>query len=185
MNDLLLQSERLLHCFGAHRALNRVSLSVRRGEVLALLGPNGAGKTTFQRLAMGLIEPTDGEIQVMGMPASRRARIGGSSVAGIGDGWEPPAWATISLLANLQAGAGRFDLNYFQSWCAAKKLGELDRFGHLSKGQKRWALCGLALACEPELILFDEPAEGLDTEARQGLYEALRAYADRRTRRLW
>jgi ABC-2 type transport system ATP-binding protein len=146
--------------------------------VLALLGQNGAGKTTFLRLAFGLLRPTQGEIRILSEPAAKWAAMGGSHVAGVGENCEPPRWASLSMLADLHQAAGGFDRNSFAQWCQGRDLQLHRTWAQLSKGQKRWVLCGLALARQPEVLLLDEPADGLDPLARKELFEKLRSYAD-------
>jgi ABC-type multidrug transport system ATPase subunit len=97
----------------------------------------------------------------------------------VGDRCEPPAWATLALLEDLQAGAsGAFDRALFRELCQQRELLPNRPYGSLSKGQRRWTLVSLALACRPRLILLDEPADGLDPSARRALYDALRDHVN-------
>jgi ABC-2 type transport system ATP-binding protein len=75
--------------------------------------------------------------------------------------------------------AARFEGAAYRDWCGQKGLKMGQRFGALSKGQKRWVLCGLAVASRPAVLLMDEPADGLDTAARRSLYDAVRQHATR------
>jgi len=176
----LLRAAGLTRMFGTTRALDGVSMEVQPGEVVALLGPNGAGKTTFQRLALGLIAPTSGAIELLGKTARQLAIDGGGLVGSIGDGPEPPKWMTLDMLEDLQAGAGAgFSRQAFRQSCGGKGLQQSQRYGVLSKGQKRWVLSALALAMQPRMVMFDEPADGLDTAARRGLYDELRSFVTR------
>jgi ABC-2 type transport system ATP-binding protein len=161
--------------FGQTRALDGLSLELAQGSILLLLGPNGAGKTTLLRILMGLIEPTAGQAEVLGWPARAQPADVAGQVAYVGDRCEPPAWATLALLKDLQAGASpKFDRVLFHELCRQRELALNRPYGSLSKGQRRWALVSLALACRPQLILLDEPADGLDPAARRSLYDCLR-----------
>ena len=179
MSDHAVRIVELRRYFGAVRALDGLSLDVSKGTILTLLGPNGAGKTTLLRILMGLIEPTDGQAFVLGSPArSQPAGVAGR-VAYVGDRCEPPTWATPALLEGVQAGVSRsFDRTLFREFCKRRGISPTRPYGAMSKGQRRWVLTSLALACGPQLILLDEPADGLDPAARKALYDALRDHVN-------
>ena len=179
MSDHAVRTVELRRDFGAVRALDGLSLDVSKGAILTLLGPNGAGKTTLLRILMGLIEPTGGQAFVLGKPArSQPAGVAGR-VAYVGDRCEPPTWATPALLEGVQAGASRsFDKALFREFCKRRSISPTRPYGAMSKGQRRWVLTSLALASRPELILLDEPADGLDPAARKALYDALRDHVN-------
>jgi len=179
MSDHAVRTVQLRRDFGAVRALDGLSLDVSKGTILTLLGPNGAGKTTLLRILMGLIEPTGGQVFVLGSPARSQPAGGAGRVAYVGDRCEPPDWATPALLEGVQAGASRtFDRTLFREFCKRRGLSLKRPYGALSKGQRRWVLTSLALACRPELVLLDEPADGLDPAARKALYDALRDHVN-------
>jgi ABC-2 type transport system ATP-binding protein len=178
MSMAILEAKGLRRDFGGVSALDGVSLSAASGEVVALLGPNGAGKTTFLRLARGLIEPSGGTVTIDGCAARALAARGGRGVAAVGDAWEPAGWISAQALGDLQASAGSFSRRIYARWCEQLDLSPYKAFRQFSKGQKRWILCGLALATSPRLLLMDEPADGLDPSARLLLYQALRSYAN-------
>lgn len=180
MNDLAIASTELVREFGRLRALDNLTIKVHKGRILALLGPNGAGKTTFLKLLMGLIEPTSGQVEVLGVPCRKQTAQVARRIAGMGEGHEPPHWATLKTLRRIQSGvSSKFDGSFFERFCAEKKLSLSKLYGTLSKGQKRWVLAGLTFAAGAEVILMDEPADGLDPSARRGLYDHLRDYVSR------
>ena len=145
------------------RALDGVDLEVVRGEVFGFLGPNGAGKSTLIRVALDLLRPTAGEVEVLGASPRAggpelRARVGylpgelvlrGRATAG----------ALLHDLARLRGGAGRERIAPL-----AERFGlELDRpIRNLSKGNKQKVGVIQALMHEPELLILDEPTSGLD-----------------------
>ena len=148
---------------GGVRALDGVDLEVGRGEVFGFLGPNGAGKSTLIRVALDLLRPTDGEVEVLGMTPRAggpqlRARVGylpgelvlrGRATAG----------ELLHDLSRLRGGAGRERIAPL-----AERFGlELDRpIRSLSKGNKQKVGVIQALMHEPELLILDEPTSGLD-----------------------
>lgn len=177
MNDAAIRTEDLSRDYGRKHALVSVDLAVERGRIVALLGPNGAGKTTFLRLLMGLLDATSGRSWVLESPSRALPGRTAAKIGYMGDVDEPPRWATIKQLMHLQAeSSAEFDRAFFERSMTARKLDLPRRYGSLSKGQKKWVRAALVLAGKPSVLLMDEPAEGLDPSARQGLYDELRDY---------
>ena len=104
MNSPAIRATNLSRHYGRTPALRNMDLEVPPGRILALLGPNGAGKTTFLKLVMGLIEPTTGQVSVLGHPSRSPSPEIAGKVVGMIEGHEPPSWAKLNLLAALQAG---------------------------------------------------------------------------------
>lgn len=159
--------------YGATTALDRLSLALRPGEIVALLGPNGAGKSTAVRLLLGLAAPTSGTTRVFGSDprdASTRTRVG--------------AMLQVSRITEMLRVREHIDL--FRSYYPrplpiadvmriAQLKGIEDRFfGQLSGGQRQRVLFALALCGNPDLIFLDEPTVGMDIEARRGLWQEIR-----------
>jgi ABC-2 type transport system ATP-binding protein len=179
MNDHAVRTVELRRDFGSVRAVDCLTLEIPKGSILLLLGSNGAGKTTLLRILMGLIQPTAGEAFILGSPAWPQPADAIAAVGYVGDRCEPPNWATLALLEDVQAGAAAaFDRAYFRELYRRRELPSNRPYGALSKGQRRWTLVSLALACRPRLILLDEPADGLDPSARRALYDALRDHVN-------
>lgn len=166
--------------YGARTAVDRLSLSVARGEVLGLLGPNGAGKTTTMHIAAGLLPPDAGTVDLdgRGSPADAqvRARLG---IA-------PQSLAVYDLLTaeeNLRFFADLYDVPRATAgervdW-ALGFVGLLerrrDRVGTFSGGMKRRLNIAAALVHEPELVLLDEPTVGVDPQSRNAIFDSILA----------
>lgn len=166
--------DNLCRFFGPAHVLDHVSLTVETGSISALLGPNGAGKTTLLKLMMGLIEPTNGEVnigdQTMWPPSSVTQRIGC-----LIDGMEPPRSTSIHELVRLSAAVNiNFDHDRAKDLLGHKNLASHQRWHTLSKGQKRFVLLVMLLCRQCDVLLLDEPADGLDPEARMDLFQLLR-----------
>jgi len=177
MNKIVLQTDGLTRWFGSKRAVDDVCLQVEPGTVVGLVGPNGAGKTTFLHLVAGLLEPSAGTAEIDGHDARRLPGPIAAGVICVGDRNEPDSWCRLSDLIGLHRDASsQFDMRLARQLLEERELSERQRWKSLSKGQRRWALCALALASRPRLLLLDEPADGLDPLARRSLYDHIRDY---------
>jgi ABC-2 type transport system ATP-binding protein len=154
-------------------ALSECTLDVPAGHVVGLVGPNGAGKTTLLRLAVGMISPTVGTIEVLGgQPGSGPDQL--RKVGFVAQ--DTPTYAGLSVADHLKLGA---KLN--SSWddgLARDRIDELgldprQRAGKLSGGQKAQLALTLALAKRPELLILDEPVASLDPLARREFLQDL------------
>lgn len=163
--------------YGSTLALAGVDLGVRRGEILALLGPNGAGKTTAISLLLGLLRADSGEARLFGMdPALRVAR----QRTGV-------MLQNTSLPDTLRVGEL---IDLFCSYYARPRtvadiialsgVGDLldRRYAQLSGGQQRRTQFALAICGCAELLFLDEPTTGLDIEARETMWRAIRRLVD-------
>jgi ABC-type multidrug transport system ATPase subunit len=162
MNEILVRTDRLTKRYGARVAVDAIDLTVRRGEVYGFLGPNGAGKTTTLRMLLGLVRPTSGAVQVLGRPAGRpdvTARVG-ALVEG------PGFYPYLSGRDNLRALARYRGLPRAAAERVLDVVGLADR-GHdryrgYSLGMKQRLGVAAAMLGDPELIVLDEPTNGLD-----------------------
>jgi len=159
-------------------ALDNLSLTLRRGEIVALLGPNGAGKSTAIKLLMGLSSATSGTVSVFGAdPRETSARMHTGVMLQVG---RAPEMLRVREHIQLFRGYYPRPMAYADILKAAGLEGIEERmFGQLSGGQKQRTLFALALAGDPDLIFLDEPTVGLDIEARRGLWAQIRALAAR------
>jgi ABC-2 type transport system ATP-binding protein len=164
VTDLAIETRELSRRFDGLAAVDGLNLSVGRSEVYGFVGPNGAGKTTTIRMLLGLIAPTTGEVELLG----RRIQRGQAELVGVGAIVDKPGfYPHLSGIDNLAV--------FHASWLRAGRdpliqamnvagLDPADRrpFKHYSTGMRqRLALAG-AIATEPELVILDEPTDGLD-----------------------
>ncbi len=153
-------TENLTKRYGQQLAVDGVSLTVRRGEVYGFLGPNGAGKTTTLRMVLGLIRPTSGSATVLGKPPGAANASVGALVEG------PGFYPYLSGRDNLRVLARYRGLDDAAVGDALVKvdLGDRagDRFSRYSLGMKQRLGVAAALLGEPELLILDEPTNGLD-----------------------
>jgi len=164
-------------------ALQGVSFSATRGEVLGLLGPNGAGKTTLIAQLAGMLALQDGQIEIDGLPLTqlRQARPTCIAIAP----QEYAFYPSLSVLENLDCFAGVGGLRGAEKTRRIDTCIEYAQLQHyrkvqaqrLSGGLKRRLNLAIALLHQPELILFDEPTVGVDPQSRAFLLDAVRELA--------
>lgn len=160
--------------FGTVRALDRVNLALAPGQLTALLGPNGAGKTTAVRLMLGTSRPTAGDVRLFGGDPSTRAarqRVGAMlQVGGVPETLTPREH--LALFRSYYPDPRPLDEVF-----SAAGIGDLAdrRFGTLSGGQRQRVMFAVALCGNPQLLFLDEPTVGLDVEARQLFWRAIRS----------
>jgi ABC-2 type transport system ATP-binding protein len=159
-------------------ALDNLSLSLQRGQIVALLGPNGAGKSTAVKLMMGLSSPTSGDVRIFGAdPRNTSARLRTGVMLQVG---RAPEMLKVREHIAIFRGYYPNPMAYADLIKAAGLEGLEDRmFGQLSGGQKQRVLFALALAGDPDLIFLDEPTVGLDIEARRLMWAQIRSLAAR------
>jgi ABC-2 type transport system ATP-binding protein len=176
---------RVSHSFGALRALSDIDLEVRAGEVFGLLGPNGAGKTTALRVLCGLLRPASGSVRIAGIDVVANALEARRHFSFVPDG--APLYANLSPLQHL-ALVGR--LHGLDESCIASEserllaaLGLSDRardpVGDFSRGMRQKAALACAILPRPELLVLDEPLNGLDAPTTAMFKEVLREWAAR------
>ena len=170
----------LVKTYGAHRAVDGLSFQVRAGECFGLLGPNGAGKSTTLRLLLGLSQPQDGQIELLGLPIPAKAREARARIGVVpqADALDPD----FSVAENLMVFGRYFGM---RSADIARRIPELLDFaglggkrdakiGELSGGMKRRLTLARALVNDPEVLFLDEPTTGLDPQARHLIWERLK-----------
>ncbi|GAA2852830.1 multidrug ABC transporter ATP-binding protein [Actinoplanes cyaneus] len=162
-------------------AVDGVSFTVNRGEVLALLGPNGAGKTTVIKMLLGLVRPDAGEIMLLGRPGSEpgaRARVGY-----LPELFRYQPWLTAAEVLALHvrlAGVAVPDAEQ------RERLGQVgladrtdDRVGGFSKGMQQRLGLAVALVARPDLVILDEPTSALDPLGRADVRDLVLSLKER------
>ena len=156
------------------RALDRVSLDVRKGEILALLGPNGAGKTTLISVVCGIVNASSGSVEVDGHDTvadyrAARAMIGLVPQELTTDAFET-VWATVSFSRGLfnKPKNPKFVEQVLRDLSLWDKKDQ--KVMTLSGGMKRRLMIAKALSHEPQLLFLDEPTAGVDVELRRDMW---------------
>ncbi len=184
MNEqAVIRTHGLTRYFGDRPAVYELNLEVPRGGVFALLGRNGSGKTTTIRMLLGLLEPTRGGGSILGydiraLPPEARARIGYLT-----EEHQLYGWMKVRE-------CGEFQSRFYPNWNEKVFRGIIGHFGlrpnalvkSLSRGERAGLCLAVTLAPEPELLILDDPAMGLDPVARRSLVESM-IYLTRRSDR--
>ncbi|EGV52061.1 ATP-binding transport protein natA [endosymbiont of Riftia pachyptila (vent Ph05)] len=182
--ETLLTTHKLSREFGQKRALQRLNLQLQRGEVVGLLGPNGAGKSTAMRLISGALAPSHGRVTVAGFdmqqqPIEAKRRLGYLPE-------RPPLHPEqrvdeylydCARLRGLTPQAAREALGNSKRRCGLESVGRR-LIRNLSKGYQQRAGIAQAIIHAPDLIIFDEPTEGLDPAQIREVRELIRELAE-------
>jgi ABC-2 type transport system ATP-binding protein len=164
----MIKVENLVKSFGTKLAVNDVSFSVERGEVLGFLGPNGAGKSTTMRMLTGFIPPTSGRITVGGhdvvedpLPAKRLMGYLPENAPGYADMTVHGFLNFAAELRGLQGGARKQAVHRAVELCFLENV-LYQTIDTLSKGYKHRTCLAQALIHDPDILIMDEPTDGLD-----------------------
>jgi ABC-2 type transport system ATP-binding protein len=183
-NDAAISARGLTKQFGKLVAVDHVDLTVPRSHVYGFLGPNGSGKSTTIRMLCGLLTPTAGEIEVLGLSVPRQAEALRRRIGYMTQKFS--LFEDLSVRENLEFLAAAHDVSKARSRQRVDELIEQYDFadrqrqlaGTMSGGQKqRLALAG-AVVHEPELLFLDEPTSAVDPESRRNFWEKLFQLAD-------
>ena len=180
-DEPVIRTKGLTRYFGSRRAVYELNLEVPQGCVFAFLGRNGSGKTTTIRMLLGLLQPTRGEGTILGhdiraIPPAAKARIGYLT-----EEHQIYGWMDVRQSAAFQS-------QFYAKWKEKVFQGVIDHFGlkpnarvkDLSRGERAGLCLALTLAPDPDLLILDDPALGLDPVARRSLIESM-IYLTRRS----
>ncbi len=199
MSDFILETRDLTKEFKGFTAVDRVNLQVQRGHIHALIGPNGAGKTTCFNLLTKFLAPTRGTIHFNGADITgensahiaRRGVVRSFQISAV--------FPHLTVLENVRIGLQRFTGTSFQFWRGLGELRKLDgkvlellervdlrEMAHLKAvdlpyGRKRALEIATTMAMEPELMLLDEPTQGMGHEDVERVTKLIKRVAEGRT----
>ncbi|MDA1024742.1 MAG: metal ABC transporter ATP-binding protein, partial [bacterium] len=166
--------ERITTYYGEEKVLDRISFSVKKGDVAAIIGPNGSGKTTLVKVIVGLITPQNGRVQLFGKkPQSLHGRIGYVPQRFTFDRHFP---ILVDEYLNL-ARAQRTNTKALQKAISEVGLQPSilhERIGTLSGGQLQRILIAQAILNTPDILILDEPSTGIDIVGEAVFYEILK-----------
>jgi ABC-2 type transport system ATP-binding protein len=172
--EYVIETENLTRYYGAKPVVNSLNMRIPKGCIYGFLGRNGAGKSTTIKMMLGLVTPTRGSATVFGedslsLTPKTRGRIGY-----LAEGHYVYGWMTVDECRDFQRGTyGKWNDDIFVGVISHFGLSLKDKAKNLSRGQRAGLCLALTLAPEPELLLLDDPALGLDPVARRSLLQAM------------
>ena len=183
MNEIVIKTKQLTKQYGTQKSVADLNIHVRRGRIYGLLGRNGAGKTTTMKMLLGLTQPTSGEVEIWGKPLSGNEK---KLLPRIGSLIESPGfYPNLTGTENLRIFAalrGLKNQNAIQSALELVGLPYRDKklFSQYSLGMKQRLAIALAVMHDPELLILDEPINGLDPIGIAEVRSFIRALCDER-----
>ena len=183
--------ERLVKSFGQHIALRELTTVFYPGELTGLVGPDGAGKTTLMRLMAGLMTPTSGSIQILGLETQNHLEKIPELI-----GYMPQRFGLyedLSIMENLRLYAelqnlppGKRDITFDRLLAFTRLAPFSDRLaGNLSGGMKQKLGLACAMISSPKVLLLDEPGVGVDPVSRQDLWRMVQSLTDEGIAVIW
>jgi len=184
MPEIAIEARDLVKRFGTFTAVDGVSFTVERGEVVGYLGPNGSGKTTTIRMLLGLLRPTSGSARVLGHDV-----VADAEWIRLRSGYMSQKFALyedLTVAENLRFYGGVYGLGRTR---LAERMDEMFalvglephrdvRAGSLAGGWRQRLAMAIALVHEPPLLFLDEPTSGVDPEARRAFWDIIYGLAD-------
>lgn len=181
MNGVTIEAENVHYSYGKTAAVNGISFSVHRGEVMGFLGPNGAGKSTTIKMLTGMLSPKGGRVELFGMDVTRhrkeiQARIGVCFE-------EKNLYLNMTARENLVFFAKLFGMQNYDPDPDLERVGLIDRAGdrvkRYSKGMRQRLMVARSLVNNPDLIFLDEPTDGLDPVSSRAIRRLVKEERDR------
>jgi ABC-2 type transport system ATP-binding protein len=176
MSEPVIQVEGLTRYFGDFLAVDHVSFSVQKGEVVGYLGPNGSGKTTTIRMLLGLLKPTSGQAQVLGFDAFKQTeevrRLCGYMSQKFALYDDLSVWENLVFYGGVYGIRDKADIR-----ATLELVGlaghDLELARSLSAGWRQRLALGIALVHHPQLLFLDEPTSGVDPSARRSFWDLI------------
>lgn len=174
MSDFAIETRGLTRYYGQRCVVAPLDLEVPRGSIFGFLGRNGAGKSTTIRMMLGLVEPTRGSATVLGHDSMNLAPNVRARIGYLAEGHHVYEWMSVRE-------CGQWQSRFYPHWNEALYQGVLEHFRlksntlakDLSRGERAGLCLAMTLAPEPELLILDDPALGLDPVARRSLIQSM------------
>ncbi|WP_353683224.1 ATP-binding cassette domain-containing protein [Thermodesulfovibrio sp. 3907-1M] len=161
--------------FGKFKAVDSVTLDVKKGEILGLLGPNGAGKTTLIKMMCGLLEPSEGSITINGFDVQKKKKKIWSTIGYMSQRFS--LYRDLTVMENMKLYAGLYSVKSGDFKGIIKLLGLEGVEGRITKDLPLGIRQRVALACalvhEPPILFLDEPTSGVDPVARRSFWKII------------
>jgi len=177
--DYVIEARQLSRLFGKLRAVDKVDLQVRRGEIYGFLGPNGCGKSTTIRMLTGLLTPNEGSVRVLGLELPRQAEALRTRIGYMTQRFSLFGDLTVienlKFIAQIYGIVGKAEKHRVDEQIETYGLSRhsMQMAGTMSGGQKQRLALAAATIHQPELLFLDEPTSAVDPENRREFWEKL------------
>src|SRR5882757_8368093 len=172
--DPVIEIDHLAKFYGSREIVRDLSLTVPAGAIYGFLGRNGTGKTTTIRILLGFEDPTRGRTRVLGEDSRNLSPAARARIGYLPEGHHVYGWMTVRECGKFQASFfPKWNQDVFEAVITHFRLEPKMKAGHLSRGQRAGLCLAMTLAPEPELLVLDDPALGLDPVARRSLLQSM------------
>ena len=162
----MIKAKGIVKTFGSFHALDGFDMKVEKGSIYGLVGPNGAGKTTIINHLMGVLKPDEGEILIDGKPVWENSDLK-QKILCVNDEWYfYPSFSVKEMAKFYENMYSNFNRERYNALGKILDIEENRQIRRLSKGMKKQVAFRLVLSCMPEVLILDEPLDGLDPVMR-------------------
>ena len=184
MEELVIQADKLTKCFGDFCAVDGVTFSVKRGEIVGYVGPNGSGKTTTIRMLCAVLLPSAGSARVLGLDVTRQAEQLRPQIGYMSQKFA--LYNELTVRENLEFYAGVYGVRSKERLRESLENAGVTEFaqiqaGQLSGGWRQRLALACALVHQPKLMFLDEPTSGVDPVARREFWDRIYLLAEQGT----
>jgi len=175
MSEIVLETEGLTKYYGRTLAVDHLDLKVPKGCICGFLGRNAAGKTTAIKMMLGFLEPTVGSGAIFGCSSQNLTPAVRQRIGYVTEGHKLFGWMSIGRIGKFQRAffPGQWDDKFFADMIEYFGLSKKQKVKSLSIGQRAQVSLALALAPNPELLIMDDPTQGLDAAIRRQFLEGM------------
>jgi ABC-2 type transport system ATP-binding protein len=175
MPQVIIEFRNIVKTYCGVKVLNDISFVVEKGEAVAVVGANGSGKSTLFNILLGLLKPDEGSCSIFGIDSEKIISATRGRIGFIADHAGPVSWASAYDLAKLYSKIySRWDKDRYADLIRTWRIDEYRRLNQLSKGQKRLAEIALIVSINPDILILDEPFDGLDAVMRIKIQKLIR-----------
>ena len=169
----MIKARNVVKTFGDFCALDGFEINVEKGSIYGLVGPNGAGKTTIINHLMGALRPDSGTVEIDGEPVWENSDLK-QKILCINDDWYYFGSYTVKEMAKFYESLYKnFNRERYEKLGEVLKIEENRQIRRLSKGMKKQVAFRIVLSCMPELLILDEPLDGLDPVMRKQIMNVI------------
>ena len=169
----MISASGVVKCFGDFKALDGLSLHVKKGSIYGLVGPNGSGKTTIIKTIMGVYKANEGEVRIDNEITYENREIKNRVICISDDLFFYPSYSILET-AKLYAGIyPEWSWDKFEKMKEIFKINTRKRVRRLSKGMQKQVAFWLGLSSQPDVMILDEPVDGLDPVMRRNVWKLM------------